>query len=423
MNLGDGVVIAAGPLLVASQTRDPFLVSLAVFAEYLPTLVVGTLAGVIADRVDRKRLTVVMNLGRSVALVILAWTILSGEVSIGLILVMLLILGTAETFADLGSTSLLPSLVPRSGLGLANARIQGSTLLTNQLIGPPIGAFLFAAGMAIPFIADAAGFALGAVLLSRIVMPGTRGMSVDGAVTLPTGSPTARGRATLRGLWADLVEGFRWLRGHPPMRTLALTIFAFNVTYGAAWSVLVLYSRDRLGMDSVGFGLLTTAIAVGGIIGTTSYGRLERRFSLADIMRVGLLIETLTHLGLALTRSSSVALAIMVVFGAHAFVWGTTSTTVRQRAVPDALMGRVSGIYRVGLNAGIVVGTPIGGLLARGFGITAPFWFGFVGSAILLAILWRQFDHIVHAGDHGDDADERIEGRADRDGPRSDQPG
>ena len=117
MNLGDGVVVAAGPLLVASQTRDPFLVSLAVFAEYLPTLVVGTLAGVIADRVDRKRLTVVMNLGRSVALVILAWTILSGEVSIGLILVMLLVLGTAETFADLGSTSLLPSLVPRSEPG------------------------------------------------------------------------------------------------------------------------------------------------------------------------------------------------------------------------------------------------------------------------------------------------------------------
>jgi predicted MFS family arabinose efflux permease len=403
MNLGDGVVVAAGPLLVASQTRDPFLVSLAVFAEYVPTLVVGTLAGVIADRVDRKRLTVAMNLGRSVALVILAWTILSGQVSIGLILLMLLVLGTAETFADLGSTSLLPSLVPRSGLGLANARIQGSSLLTNQLIGPPIGAFLFAAGMAIPFVADAAGFALGAVLLSRIVMPEPRTSDAAAApattAEAPTGSATARGQATVRGLWTDLVEGFRWLRGHPPMRTLALTIFAFNVTYGAAWSVLVLYSRDRLGMDSVGFGFRTTAIAIGGIIGTTSYGRLERRFSLADIMRVGLLIETLTHLGLALTRSSGIALVIMVVFGAHAVVWGTTSTTVRQRAVPDALMGRVSGIYRVGLNAGIVVGTPIGGLLARGFGITAPFWFGFIGSAILLAILWRQFDHIVHAGD------------------------
>ena len=93
-------------------------------------------------------------------------------------------------------------------------------------------------------------------------------------------------------------------------------------------------------MDAVGFGLLTTAVAVGGLVGIASYGRLERRFSLGDIMRVGLLIETGTHLVLALTTLPAVALATMVVFGAHAFVWGTTSTVVRQRAVPDALLGR-----------------------------------------------------------------------------------
>src|SRR6185436_1549442 len=101
------------------------------------------------------------------------------------------------------------------------------------------------------------------------------------------------------------------------------------------------------GVGPVGFGLLTTAVAVGGVVGIASYGRLERRFSLADIMRVGLLIETLTHLVLALTTSAGVALAMLVVFGTHAFVWGTTSTVVRQRAVPDELLGRVGGVYRV----------------------------------------------------------------------------
>ena len=88
------------------------------------------------------------------------------------------------------------------------------------------------------------------------------------------------------------------------MRTLALTILAFNVTFGAAWSVLVLYSSERLGMNAVGFGLITTAIAIGGVVGALSYGRLERRFALGDIMRVGLLIETGTHLVLALTTSA-----------------------------------------------------------------------------------------------------------------------
>jgi len=386
-NIGDGIVLAAGPLLVASQTRDAFIVSLAFFAEVVPSLVFGTVAGVIVDRVDRRRLVIGVNVVRALVLTVLATAIGTASVSVPVVLVALFLLGTSETFADLASSSLLPRLVPRESIGLANARMQSAYILMNQLIGPPIGAFLFVAGMAIPFASDAVCYGLGAVLISRIA---------TSAAPAPGQAAEKAGRASV---WHELAEGFRWLRSHPPMRTLALTIVAFNVTFGAAWSVLVLYAGDQLGMSSIGYGLLTTAMAVGGIIGTSAYGALERRFSLADIMRVGLLIETGTHLTLALTRSSEVALLTMVVFGAHAFIWGTTSITIRQRAVPDELMGRVSGIYHVGLNAGIVVGAPIGGLLARSFGITAPFWFGFVGSAILVTVLWRELRHIGHAGE------------------------
>jgi len=107
-----------------------------------------------------------------------------------------------------------------------------------------------------------------------------------------------------------------------------------------------------------------------------------------------------THLGLAVTTAPAVAAAIFFVFGAHAFVWGTTSTTVRQRAVPDALLGRVTGVYGVAIYLGLVLGAPIGGALATAYGVTAPFWFGFVGSFILVVLLWGQFDKIVHAGDN-----------------------
>jgi predicted MFS family arabinose efflux permease len=301
-------------------------------------------------------------------------------VNIVLVLAALFLLGTAETFADAASSTLLPGLVAREDLGIANARMQGTFVLTNQLLLPPVGAFLFVIGPAIPFATNAVAFALGVVLIRRVVTDAR-----EAQVARP-------------GVRAEMIEGIRWLIGHPPMRTLALTILTFNVTYGAAWSVLVLYAGDRLGMNEVGFGLLTTAIAVGGLIGISLYGRLERRFSLADIMRVGLLIETCTHLVLALTTSPVVALGMLVVFGAHAFVWGTTSTVVRQRAVPDELLGRVGGVYRVAIVGGMVVGTPLGGLLAKAYGITAPFWFAFVGSALLVAMLWRQFDHIEHAG-------------------------
>jgi predicted MFS family arabinose efflux permease len=320
---------------------------------------------------------------RALVLAMLAATIATGSANIAVVLAALFVLGTAETFADVASSSLLPRLVRPEDLGIANARLQSAFLLINQLLAPPVGAFMFAVGLALPFATNAACFALGALLVTRIVYrPGTA----------PSPKPE---RSSLR---ADMAEGLRWLLAHAPMRTLALTIFAFNITFGAAWSVLVLYASERLGMNAVGFGLLTTAMAVGGIIGTGSYGRLERRFALGDIMRVGLLIETATHLVLALTTSQAVALVTFVVFGAHAFVWGTTATTIRQRAVPDALLGRVTGVYTVGIFAGIVIGTPIGGLLAREYGITAPFWFGFVGSALLVTVMWRQFTNIAHAG-------------------------
>jgi MFS family permease len=331
-NVGDGIALAAGPLLVASLTRDPFLVSMALMAQWLPMLLFGVVGGVAADRLDRRRMVVVVNLARAVVLLALVAFIATDSPDLAWALVVLFVLGTAETFADSASGTLLPSLVAREDLGIANARMQGAFLLTNQLVAPPIGAALFAAGMALPFAANAAAFALGALLIARIV------------------GSTRSERTEVAGVWADTVEGLRWLVGHPPMRTLALTIFAFNVTFGAGWGVLVLYAGERLGLGEVGFGLLMAATAVGGLIGTVAYGALERRFRLASLLRVGLLIETGTHLSLALTTTPAVAMATLVVFGAHAFaltttpavamatlvlfgahafVWGTLSTVVR----------------------------------------------------------------------------------------------
>jgi predicted MFS family arabinose efflux permease len=178
---------------------------------------------------------------------------------------------------------------------------------------------------------------------------------------------------------------------------LVLTIFTFNITFGAAWSVLVLYATRRLDLGAVGFGLVTTVSAIGGLAGSASYGVITRHVSLANIMRIGLIIETLTHLALAMTTIAWVALLIFFVFGAHAFVWGTTSITVRQRAVPQQLQGRVSSVNLVGSFGGLVIGSGIGGALAQHWGVTAPFWFAFGGSAIFVLLIWRQLRHIAHA--------------------------
>ena len=114
-------------------------------------------------------------------------------------------------------------------------------------------------------------------------------------------------------------------------------------------------------------------------------------------MRGGLIIETLTHLVLAVNTLPAVAMIVFFVFGAHAFIWGTISTTIRQRAVPAQMQGRVASLYMIGVTGGMVFGSILGGLIASGWGITAPFWFGFVGSALFLALIWRQLAHIAHA--------------------------
>ncbi len=381
-NLGDGLALAAGPLLVASQTSDPLLVAMALLLQQLPWLLFGLFAGALADRVDRLAIVIAVDVVRAVVLVLLCLTIVTHAVSVGAVLAALFVFGITEVFGNSAASTLLPMLVPRDELALGNARLQTGILTINQLAGPPLGAAMFAAGAVWPFLSQAVLVSAAGLLVSRIALP-----------------PLARAAQVSPALRTDIAEGFRWVWGHAAVRTLVLTIFTFNITFGAAWSVLVLYARQRLGLGAVGFGLLTTASALGGLLGTASYGWITRRVSLGDVMRIGLVLETATHLALALTTVPAVAMVIFFVFGAHAFVWGTTSITVRQRAVPTQLQGRVSGVNGVGVYGGLVLGSALGGLVAHRWGVTAPFWVGFAGSAVFLALMWRQLAHIAHEAD------------------------
>jgi MFS family permease len=379
-NLGDGLMMAAGPLLVASQTRDPRLIAAAAIVQQLPTLLLGLYAGAVADRVDRARLVLTANLVRVAVLAALVVAIATGTITIGLLLAVLFAVGVAELFADTGWRAVLPMIVPKADLGIGNARQMSGFLVANQLVGPAVGATLFAVGTAVPFGVQGAALLLAAGLFTRVRLPRQEGR------TRPE-----------QHIGHDILDGLRWIAGNAPIRTLTLVIFVFNVTWGAPWGVLVYWAQERLGVGAIGFGLLTTASAVGGITSVLLYDRLERRVPLAALMKVCLVLEVLTHLALAVTTVWAVALVVMVLFGAYAFVWGSLSSAVRQRATPDEYQGRVGSVYWVGLVVGLLVGQFLGGLLASHLGAAAPFWFAFLGSGVTLALVWRQLDHIAHA--------------------------
>lgn len=380
-NLGDGIGVAAAPLLVASRTRDPFLVTLAPLLQRLPWLLFGLLAGALADRLNRKRMVVVVDTLRAVTVGGLAFTIAVDRASIGVVLGVVFLFGLCETFADTATSTILPNIVDKADLGIGNSRLITGYITVNELAGPPVGAALFAAGAAWPFAGQAVCVAAAVGLISRIRTP----LQVEAGERRPIGS--------------EIADGFRWLWGHPAVRTLALTIFTFNITFGAAWSVLVLYAQDRLHMGDLGFGLLSTASAIGGIISTSRYGWLERRFSLGTLMRICLSLEVLCHLAFALATEAWMGLVIMFGFGMYAFVWATVSGTVRQRAVPTEFQGRVGSVYTLGVFGGIAIGNLLGGIIAARWGVAAPFWFAFVATAVILAFIWNSLPQIAHAGD------------------------
>jgi MFS family permease len=373
-NLGDGVTFVAGPLLAASLTRDPLLVAGLAFAQRLPWLLFSLVSGALVDRLDRRWLMATVDVARCLLLGLLGVAVLLDAATIPLLYAVFFAVGVAETLFDNASVSILPSVVARERLPKANGRLLGARVVAEDLAGPPLGGVLFAAAAAVPFLLDAGTFAAAAVLVAAM-----RGRF---RVERPEEAPPT----TLR---SEIAEGVWWLWRNRLLRVLALAIGLMNVTLMATASILVLYAKERLGLGPAGYGLLFSSMAVGGIAASLVVERIVGWLGPATTMRVGLLIEASTHLVLALARSPLVVGAILALFGFHAITWNVTSISLRQELVPERLLGRVNSAYAVFSSGGTALGAVVGGLLARRFGLTAPFWCSFVAMTLLVLVAWR----------------------------------
>lgn len=379
--LGDGITMAAGPLLMAAVSSNPAVVAGAVFAQQVPWLLFSLFSGVFVDRVDRRGIVAVVGLGRGVVMTTLALLAWQGWATIPAVYAAVFLLGVGSTLADNAGQALMPSVVEARDLSRANAWLSGFRMVGNQFGGPPLGALLFVVAAALPFGADALACVLAAVLIFSI-RPRVRG--AGGAASGEPSPDPARGSVT-----AEIAEGVRWLWNRRALRTLAVSMGLMNITYGGAFAAYVLYARERLGLSEIGFGFLLAATAVGGVLGTVSVARLDARFGAAALLRAGLVVETLTHLVLAVTRLPWVAAVALVVFGAHATIWGVVSVTLRQRSTPTTLLGRINSVYLLFSMGGFALGSLGGGFVAGAFGITAPFWVAFGAMTLMTLFAWR----------------------------------
>ena len=370
-NIGDGVTMAAAPLLVASISDDPSLIAGAVFAQQLPFLLIGPVSGAWVDRLDRRTTVVVVNLLRAVALGVLTATVAAGTVTIPIVYLVVFLLGVGETLADTAMGAMIPSVVAPEHLPGANARLGATFSIGNQLIAKPLGTWLFVISAAAPFGLDALTFAASAALIAGI---------------RPVPPSEAHERTSLR---REIGDGIRRLWHHRLLRTTAITMGIGNIAFCAAFAVFVVYCRDRLGLHEVGYGVLLTAFAAGGLLGAGVAARLSRRFGNPALLRAGLVIEVVVHLTLAVTTSPWMAAAVLVVFSVHTMVWGVITATIGQREVPDHLRGRVSSVYFLLQTGGAAFGSLLGGFLAGVWSITTPFWVAAVVMALLALGAWR----------------------------------
>jgi MFS family permease len=387
--LGSGLATIAAPLFVAAHTRNPLIVSATFGVSWLPWLLFALPGGVLVDRVDRRRLMVTIDWARVAAMSVLAAALLAGWSSIALLDAVLFVINAGEVVFRSASQAMIPSVVPRSRLERANGWLVGGTTLTQGMIAGPLGGFLFVVAACVPFFVNAGTYAASAVLVGLIAGTYRASSRSDAA-----GDP---GSWQARRIRSELAEGFRWLAHQRVLRTMAVLIGLLNLTLTAATAVLVLLVKERLHLGAVGYGTLFTCEAVGALLGSACGDWLIKRVTATWTIRIGLLVEAAVHLTLATSRSSYFVGFMLFAFGVHAALWTIVGNSLRQRLTPPEMLGRVASTTLFIAAGGNCVGAMLGGVVAANFGITAPYWVGFVVAVIVSATTWRVFNRATVA--------------------------
>ena len=387
-NFGDGISTIAYPWLASAVTRDPLQIALIGVATRIPWLVFTLPAGVIADRVDRRKLiawtdTFRFMLTLGVALIVLVAgsdltdpdTIAAGASAdpenAALLLFVLyasaLLFGFAEVLRDNAAQTLMPSIVDASLLEKANGRLWGSEMVMNSLLGPVIGGLIIAVAFSLPFFVDAVTFAVAAILLFTM-----------------KGSFVAEQAAERLSFIGQIKEGFGWLWQHRLLRVMGIILGVMNAMFSMALATYVLFVQEILLLDASRFGLLMTAGALGGVVGSFTASQVSKAIGPGASLFVTLLGSGVT---LVLTGVTSSWLVVWVMFFVGSFLavlWNVITVSLRQTIIPDRLLGRVNSVYRffawgmmpLGMLAGGAIVTLVEVVWSRDLALRMPFYIG-----------------------------------------------
>ena len=384
-NSGDGLRIVGFPLLAATLTRDPGLIAGLTVALRVPWLLFSIPAGALIDRLDRQKLMARASVLRAAAMGLLAFAILTDEISLAVLYFVAFAVGSAEVLFDTTAQALIPSTVDRIHLERANGRIYATELIGNELVGPVVGSFLFAMALGLPFVSGTFAYMGSALILFSM-------------------SGTYRTKATPDAAPRRLLDGLRMVLGDPLLRALTIFGAVWSFVLGAVTGVLVLYSLEVLGVGEIGFGMLIAAEAVGGIIGTVLAPRLSRRLGQARVILTAGALQGVGFSLVGLVTNPWLAGTLLAGARAAALACVVVLVTLRQTIVPDHMLGRTTAAMRVIAIGCMPLGAVVGGLSAGRFGLPVPFLLAAPAMVITAALSVRTINSrtIAEARSSGD---------------------
>lgn len=381
-DFGDGVRLAAFPLLVAQFSHSPPVVAAVTAAQSLPSLLLGGGLGVIADRIDRRRLMVAVDITRAAVITALAVAILGHAAGLVLIYLAAFVTGTGSALRNTAAVTCVPRLVPPADLDQANGRVIAGQIVGNELAGPAAGGWLFGLAAVLPFAVNAGALGIAVLLLltlPSVFQPPPRQQQPQHQVT------------QMASLRQDLAEGLRWLWQHPDIRDLTAAVGVIAAVDSAWFAVLVLYVITDLHQQPGAYGLLLAIGALGGVLASGLSAPLVRRLGPWGSLLVAGLAMAVSQTVLGLTSNVITAAAMLFASSAAFALFNITAVTMRQRQVPAALLGRVTGLYSTVASGTETLGALAGGALATAAGIRAPMLAGALPVAI--ATVWLAWKH------------------------------
>jgi MFS family permease len=364
-NTGDGMSQIAYPWLASAVTRNPILVAFVIVAQRLPWLVFTLPAGVITDRVDRRRAMITMDVLRGFLTLGVALAVLGHQDTLpgpdevdsvtgtrtGLYLLVVLatlLLGMAEVLRDNSAQTILPNVVRVDQLEKANGRLWSIEAIANTFIGPPIGSLLLIAAFSMPFFVDAGSFFAAAALVALI--PGTFRAKRE-----PDAEPGS--------FKSELAEGVRWLMAHPVLRPMAIMLGLMNAAGMISQATLVLFAQEVLDVGPLLFTVIGFGAAIGGLIGGNIAPLISRRVGSGTALAISIAGMAITPLMIGLFTYWPVTLVMFALEALFGILWNVITVSLRQSIIPERLLGRVNSVYRFFAWGMIPIGAAIGGVL------------------------------------------------------------